>query len=148
MFFCWSLLLQPPEGGGKRKTPIFALISIQSRHRLRSRLQRYLIVFAPSTNVLDQSKRSCRTPPLQFVLAESQNFTSSLLIQTTPIARIHHCHQSSKTSPVKDASLFFLKKNNRGRTNKTQDNGLVFLFHALIFRQNFQSAMNTLICSR
>ena len=38
---------------------------IAGRHRLRSELRRYLIVFEPLTFALDQRKRACHTPSLQ-----------------------------------------------------------------------------------
>lgn len=62
-----------------------------SRHRLRSELRRYLIVFEPPTFALDRGKRACHTPSLQCVLRRSKNFTSNVAIRVAPIAPFDHC---------------------------------------------------------
>ncbi|CAE1272084.1 SRRM2 [Acanthosepion pharaonis] len=52
----FATIVSPGHGSERRR--------IAGRHRLRSELRRYLIVFEPPTSALDRGKRACHTPSL------------------------------------------------------------------------------------
>ncbi|CAE1317380.1 unnamed protein product [Acanthosepion pharaonis] len=79
----WFPAGYPPGHGSVRRW-------IAGRHRLRSELRQYLIVFEPPTFALDRGKRACHTPSLQFVLRRSKNFTSNVAIRVAPTAPFDH----------------------------------------------------------
>ena len=66
------------------------LLAIPGRYRLLYGLQRYLIIFAPHTLVLDQWRCSCQTPSHLLVYKRSSNFTSHSHILMAPVTPINH----------------------------------------------------------
>ncbi len=94
----------PPPRPGRRTSRGGAPSNVRrrrrGRHRLRSELRRYLIVFEPPTFALDQRKRPWQTPSLRFVLRRSTNFTSPGAIRMPPSVPLDHCHALSCSAPA------------------------------------------------
>ncbi len=97
----------PPPRPGRRTSRGGAPSNVRrrrrGRHRLRSELRRYLIVFEPPTFALDQRKRPWQTPSLRFVLRRSTNFTSPGAIRMPP------------SVPLRATSFWVLRERSRAR---------------------------------
>ncbi|CAE1325549.1 unnamed protein product [Acanthosepion pharaonis] len=80
----WFPAGYPPGHGSERQR-------IAGRHRLRSELRRYLIVFEPPTFALDRGKHACQKASIRFAMKRCKNFTSSVALLMAPTAPFDHC---------------------------------------------------------